>query len=194
MSCHHIYLSGRHKGEQCEIVPESGNYCYKHKRDAHKRPAGAQAIAEDAVFGHAGAAPVAKKMRYSNWYITLNSNKDISKMTAADKLRFKQFCDFVFTEDGIKRFITDSTAADHANIVKLEISHYFEAGDEQGRLHMHGLLAVEHTGNLRLEANRIRAAARAALGYDVYFNSPVSTDHAKAYAEYVKKQAAAVKI
>lgn len=195
-NCAHTYATGKHSGKHCDIIPASGKYCYKHKKMHAKqdeRKHAVDAIVNDPVFSNISTGSK-KKLRYSNWYITLNSNQVFENMTTEQKKLFKEFCDYTFSREGIQHFITDTTANDLSAIVKLEISHYYENGGTQGRLHLHALLAVEHTGNLRLQANALRAAAKKILGYTIYFNSNVSTDHAKAYAEYIRKNNSSIKI
>ena len=54
---------------------------------------------------------------------------------------------------------------------------------------MHCILQLENHGNFKLELNRIRAAAKAALGYSIHLSAPVTGDTAKAYAAYASKKA-----
>jgi len=195
--CGYVYKSGRHAGEHCEIRPTNGErFCYKHKKAAEKRSVRvheSDALGSDSVFAAPGAtrepAKAAPKRRFSNWMITINSNQDYSKMSADEKKLFKDFIDYTFDRNNIVKFLTDTTSGNHDNIVNLMVEHYFEVGPINGRLHMHGLLSVEHTGNFRLEFNRIRDAARRILGRTIHLSAPVSGDQSKAYAQYAQKKA-----
>jgi hypothetical protein len=195
-TCEYIYKSGRHAGERCEIRPTNGEkMCYKHKKAAEMksfRAHTADSLIVDPIFAAPGATRPATppaKHRYSNWMITINSNVSYDKMSANDKKLFKDFIDFVFSRDNIEKFLTDSTGGGAKNIVKLGVEHYFEVAPNNGRLHMHGLLSLEHTGNFRLEFNRIREAARRILGRNIHLSAPVSGDQSKAYAQYAAKKA-----
>ena len=54
------------------------------------------------------------------------------------------------------------------NIVKLE--SYFEVGDKQGRLHIHGVLKLAHTGNYQMDRAKISGVVAGVLGHKVHLN------------------------
>lgn len=41
------------------------------------------------------------------------------------------------------------------NITKMKVKHYFEVGNVQHRLHIHGLRSVKHTGNYRMHSEEV---------------------------------------
>lgn len=104
------------------------------------------------------------------------------------KKLFKDFIEYVFSEDGIKQFLTDTVMPDDRNIVNLKINHYFEVAPMNGKLHMHGLLSIKHVGNFGLKANWIQAVAKVALRHNVYFNAPVNGDSTKLFEQYAAKK------
>lgn len=193
MSCKHIFATGPKKGQRCPVIPaDGGDYCAKHRKSTEKKQSRAHTannLGNDALFAGTGGRPkTAAKNRYSVWLITLNSNKDIDKMTYQDKKQFKDAMDYVFNRENIFDFFTESTGKGQDAVVKLNMEHHFEVGPSGGRLHVHALVDITHTGNFRFEANRLRAFLKQALGYNIYLNAPVSGNQSAAYAQYAAKR------
>lgn len=187
--CDYIFQKGKKAGSKCVIKPKSPNsLCWRHIKMA-ETPAPID-LNDDPIFGSGSTitkdvvAP--KKINYSIWNITINSNRDYTKMSDIDKERFKSFADYLFTPDTFRRYITDSKPGD--NIIEINVEKYFEVGESVKRLHLHGQLSTKHRGHLRLEANKIRAVAEKILGYKIHLDSVVTSDHVRAYAEYMKKK------
>lgn len=208
-TCKYVYAVGKYAGKQCDIRPGSGDFCYKHKAIAAKtaaRKVATEAIAADPIFGgkQGQVAAAGPKKRFSVFNCTINSQKNYSTMSDEEKTRFRDFVDWLFDPSGSTalKFMTDQKAPPgesgqllpgRGNIVEAKAEHYFEVGD-LGKLHAHGQIQVVHTGHITFHANRVRAAAKKILGYTIHWDCQATSDHARAYSEYMRKKVAAVKI
>lgn len=190
MSCQHVYARGKRLGQQCTVKPKSGNRCWRHP----EKKIDSINLDNDPVFsaGGPGTKPKQEKVHHSVWNITINSNKTYESMTESQKSDFKDFADYLFDTTTTRRFLTDAKAGD--NIIELKCEKYFEVGDNQHRLHLHGQIMLTHRGHFRLETNKIREFAHRALGYPIHLNAPVGSDHVRAYSEYMAKKANAEQV
>ena len=172
--CAHVGTRGGNADVQCKNRAVVGNYCIKHKK-REKANLANDDVLNDKIPKEQVAAP---NTRYSVWKITLNSQKDYTKMTDADKLQFKNALSFIFNDEDIVKYLTDRTNPDDAkkNIKSLKIDFYLEVGEKQGRLHAHGLMELSHTGNYTLELQKIKGVISKLLGSGVYFNAVGSRD------------------
>eukprot|EP01127_Copromyxa_protea_P013364 TRINITY_DN358_c1_g2_i5.p2 TRINITY_DN358_c1_g2~~TRINITY_DN358_c1_g2_i5.p2 ORF type:complete len:205 (+),score=28.35 TRINITY_DN358_c1_g2_i5:1103-1717(+) len=189
--CKHVGSRGKSEGVACRnrANPNFGDFCAKHKKV--KRAT----IQSDEVFGSGekAAEPAEKvtpKHKHSVWLLTLNSQKDIAKMSAEQKQEFKDLGDFIFSEENIAKYLIDRNSPDDPtkNIVKLAIEHTFEFGASKGRVHMHGILNLTHTGHYSVNQAAIRQLAEKVLGYKVHFNAKGSADQDAAMRAYIQKQ------
>ena len=183
--CAHAGTRGGNTDVQCKNRAKVGDYCVKHKKRKKANLANDDVL-NDKTPKEQVAAPTTP---YSVWKITLNSQKDYTKMTDANKLQFKNALSFIFNDEDIVKYLTDRTNPKDAkkNIKKLKIDFYLEVGEKQGRLHAHGLMELEHTGNYTLELQKIKGVISKLLGSGVYFNAVGSGDPQKAWADYMAK-------
>lgn len=194
--CKWIYNKGKHKDKQCEAVTKSETgFCGRHKARGIKKEnkvKGAEKISADSIFSDDAKppSPNKKKQKSSCWMITINSQKNYDNLSDEDKKLFKKFGDFIMNEEMLKKYYLSDTTSDdiNKNITSLKVSHYYEVGDEQNRLHLHGLIQLEHTGYFKLFVNRIREFAKKTLGCNIYLSAPVQSDPIKAYEYYIQKQ------
>lgn len=190
-TCKHVFKTGARKGQMCGKRGKHVDGTCSDHFGAKKKPR-ETSLVNDEVFGTPGAvaAPKAPKTKSSVWLITLNSQKDINVMSNDQKRMFKDFAEWVFDKDRFAQFYLkdmNSPADPTKNIKSLDIKYQFEVGNEQGRLHIHALVNLKHTGMYRFEANKLRTFAKTALGYGVYLDSPVRSDEVSAMDEYVNK-------
>ena len=96
---------------------------------------------------------------------------------------------FIFNDEDIVKYLTDWTNPEDAkkNIKSLKIDFYLEVGEKQGRLLVHGLMELLHTGNYTLELQKIKGVISKLLGSGIYFNAVGSGDPQKAWADYMSK-------
>eukprot|EP01127_Copromyxa_protea_P018775 TRINITY_DN597_c0_g3_i8.p1 TRINITY_DN597_c0_g3~~TRINITY_DN597_c0_g3_i8.p1 ORF type:complete len:120 (+),score=17.82 TRINITY_DN597_c0_g3_i8:418-777(+) len=111
-------------------------------------------------------------------------------MSVDEKREFKNLADFIFSEENVAKYLIDRNSPHDPtkNIVKLSSEHYFEVGGKQGRLHMHGVLKLTHTGHYQMNEAAIRQLAEEVLGYKVHFNAKGNSDQDAATQAYIKKQ------
>eukprot|EP01127_Copromyxa_protea_P013360 TRINITY_DN358_c1_g1_i7.p1 TRINITY_DN358_c1_g1~~TRINITY_DN358_c1_g1_i7.p1 ORF type:complete len:205 (+),score=33.76 TRINITY_DN358_c1_g1_i7:61-615(+) len=164
-------MRGKSAGVTCRNQANHGDYCAKHK----KKPKAA--LATDEVFGTEKTEKTEKpqpkvKQNHSVWMYTLNSQQAFSGMTKEQKTEFKELVKFIFDEENITEYLTDRKSPDDPskNIVSLKSEYFFEVGDEQGRLHVHGILKITHTGNYQVNQAAVRQLAEKVLGYKPHFN------------------------
>lgn len=126
--------------------------------------------------------------RSSVFNFTINSNSSYSKMTNEDKLRFKNFIDYVFDEDRVLDFIYDRESPDNPrkNIKRVAIDYYFE-NSGKNLLHVHGLVRIKHHGFLRTKLTELRAFARKVFGKNVHIDLKGETDFNTSWENYIKK-------
>jgi hypothetical protein len=129
------------------------------------------ALAQDEVFGmpeKVNVEPAAEKQKYkfSVWHWTLNSRSDFSQMTTEQKHQFKNLVDFIFVEENIDKYLVDRTLPDdpRKNLAEVKSEYYYEVGDTQHRLHVHGAIKLQHTGNYRLSNEKISGVVEKILG------------------------------
>jgi hypothetical protein len=112
-------------------------------------------VAQDEFFGapeKANQAEHATKYKFSVWYWPLNLQSDFSQMTTKQKHQFKNLVDFIFAEENICKYLEDRTSPHNPqkNLAEVKSEFYYEVGDAQYRLHVHGTIKLQHTGNYRL--------------------------------------------
>jgi hypothetical protein len=196
MLCQHTGTRGGNAGKACQNKAVcQDKWCKKH--DKKKCPA----LAQDEVFGapqKANVEPAAEKQKYkfSVWHWTLNSQSDFSQMTTEQKHQFKNLVDFIFAEENIDKYLEDRTSPDdpRKNLAEVKSEYYHEVGDAQHRLHVHGAIKLQHTGNYRLSNEKIRGVVEKILGKKVHFNATGSADVERVWAQYMQKQQAAEKV
>jgi hypothetical protein len=95
-----------------------------------------------------------------------------------EKRQFKNLVDFIFSEDKIDKYLEDRTCPDDSkkNLGEVKSEYYYEVGDTQHRLHVHGITKLRHTGNYRLSNEKIRGVVEKILGKKVHFNASGSGD------------------
>ena len=74
------------------------------------------------------------------------------------------------------------------NIRKLKTEFYFEVGESQGRLHVHGVVDLQHVGNYQLCVDWVRAVLEKILGGKIHFNAQGSGNAEAAWQQYMTKK------
>ena len=190
--CNHKTTRGKAPGASCNRKALAGGFCSRHKKKSVSTD-----LTNDPVF-KAGAKPNTpqKKFNFSSFKITINTNKDFSQMTTSDKTKFKHFMEFVFSKERIPKYLEDAKSPEDstANIVELVSEYYFEVGEEQHRLHSHGIVKLKHTGFYKLKTEQIRQLAKKIFGDSVYLNIIAGGNSEEAWSQYMKKSSAANKV
>jgi hypothetical protein len=196
MLCQHTGTRGGNAGKACRNKAVcQDKWCKKH--DKKKCPA----LAQDEVFGapeKVNVEPAAEKekFKFSVFHWTVNSQSDFSQMTTDQKYQFKNLVDFIFAEENIDKYLEDRTSPDDSrkNLAEVKSEWYFEIGDSQHRLHVHGITRLKHTGNYRMSNEKIRGVLEKVLGKKVHFNASGSGDPDAAWLQYCKKNQNAEKV
>ena len=178
-------------GKTCRLNQKVGSYCNKHKGTIKAKKE--YDLSKDEVFGNPEKKEEVKKEKvsYSNFKITINSQKDITKMSKEQKETFKKFIEFVFDESNLDLYITDVSNPDgdfNQNILEIKKNHFFEVGTEQHRLHTHALLNLKHKGFYKINIKNLRDLSKEILGYSLHINIQCTGDSEKSWADYISKK------
>ena len=188
--CKHVRKTGKNPGGQCtrKACDKYNGFCYNHKKRVVDTD-----LTKDEVFGQpAGATPEpkasAEKLRFSVWRWTLNSQQDFTKMSADQKLRFKNLIEHIFEAPDVARYLIDSNNEDPTkNLRDIKSEFYFEVGGDQHRLHVHGFISIAHTGHYRLGLERVQGTCARVLGHKIHFTAQAAGDPNKAWEMYIQK-------
>ena len=187
--CSHILTTGKNKGAQCTKNASKGeDKCYVHNKPSTKKEIN---IKDDPIFNDEPKQTKPKPpktSKYSIYHMTINSNKDYTKMTDDEKIKFKQYADYLFKGENILKFVKDLSNPENPAIEKTKINYYFEVGDKLHRLHLHALVKIKHNGYMKMEANMLRETSKQMLGYAVHINCPVSSNSEKSWEKYISKK------
>ncbi len=199
-TCNYVIGRGKRKGEMCgKRGHGKGGACTEHRKALEEGPK-KRDIAADNVFGSNKpevAAEPAPKVKSSVWLVTINSQKDLSNMSTEQKIIFKDFAEWIFDKDRfVSYYLNDLTSPNDPakNIKDLSIAYQFEVGGQQGRLHLHAIVNLKHTGHFKFKANELRSFAKSSLGYNVHLDAPVRSDDVAAMSEYVAKSGTVVNV
>lgn len=193
MSCKHKFTRGRLEGQTCQANGvHEGGYCYKHKKlvvpdKINKAVTGGSEKPVD--------KPVEKKVKFSSFKITVNSNNTVTKLSVAQINEFKELIKFVFSKDNIIEYLIDKTNADSSkNLVKVESDFYYEIAPGNKSLHSHGLIRLTHTGFYKLDLELIKGIIDGVLGKKSHVHVAAAGDPDAAWEAYMRKNQSAEKI
>jgi len=192
--CKHVRKTGKNPGGQCtrKACDKYNGYCYNHKKRVVDTD-----LTKDEVFGKPAqkVQEDKEKLRFSVWRFTLNSQQDLTKMSADQKMRFKNLIEFIFTAPDVARYLVDSNNEDPTkNLRDIKSEFYFEIGTDQHRLHVHGFISIAHTGHYRLGVERVQGICAKVLGHKIHFTAQAAGDPNKAWQEYITKSGQAQQV
>lgn len=145
-------------------------------------------------------------LKYSNFFITINSNKNMNNMPTdlyqSTLSKFKSSMELLFNEK-IKEFIIlsgskiaipyglDRNAPRvelEKRITKAVIEFTIEIGPESGKLHCHALVGLQKRGvDSKLDYTAIRQWLEQELGYVCHFQSTLYRDAKQSLQNYISK-------
>ena len=191
--CQHVGSRGGNADVQCKNRAKIGNYCVKHKKKKVNTNLADDPVLKDTAPKTQVAAP---NHKFSVWKFTLNSQKDFSKMTGAEKTNFKNAVEFVFNDQDLPKYLADRTSPEDSrkNIVKIKVEWYAEVGEKVHRLHVHGVVDLTHSGNYQLDIPKIKKLFEQLLGKNIYFNASGSGNAEAAWAAYMSKSGEAKQV
>lgn len=130
-----------------------------------------------------------RKLKSTDLMITLNLNEKFTNMTTEQKRAFRQFAVDLFDKKQILSFFKDRENPSNplANMQNVEIKWRPEVGPQQGKLHLHALVAITHTGFYTFKANELRSFATQTFGHNIYLSCPVSSNERVKWESYLQK-------
>lgn len=103
-----------------------------------------------------------KKTYYSQWHILVNSNVNTKDPLIIDELSscLKTGFEKAFTERAEDIFIIQGGGWDSDTVDDMKIQYATEIGDNENRVHLHGLVQVNHHANVRIDGKMIQVILR----------------------------------
>ena len=144
---------------------------------------------------HAGpnAQQKKRKKHWSNFFITINTNKSFQDSTTPEfkKLdkKFREVFDTLTDEQNLRKIIVFKEAGKTFDDITddITIDCMPERGPERGFLHLHALICIHHDSLIRLDYDFIKKHVNEGMGLNCYF-------HCKAFSKadfniqnYIKK-------
>lgn len=196
--CNYIIKRGVNEGKQCTRNGlhnyNNNKYCKQHC-DSVKKFDEADKIAGYGVQFNTERKKTEKegKAKWSMFLITINSNKNINKMTDEMKDDFKEVCEYLYDGDAqIIDFLRDRRSDDDdilEHIIDYEIQYHFEISKNSGnKLHCHSILRVKHDALLYVNMPPLRELLKSVYGTNMHVNVRGIRDNAKMMLDYIKKQ------
>lgn len=163
-TCKHKFKKGKRKGQLCNSFANYDGYCGTH------RPR--KSTLADFI-GEQKPIPQRQKNKKSVFLVTINSNKTLDSMNEQDRNNFKSITKTLFDDDGIFDYLVKRYGGviPEPEVIVDKFSDYnYEIGEEAGRLHMHGIVDVEHKSNILIDIARLRNYINEVMGYPVHVN------------------------
>jgi len=140
-------------------------------------------------------------LRHSNFFITINSNKSVNKLTQeqqeAEITRFEEVIDKLYNQELRNMITLTSTKTEGSmvgvelmdRIVKAKVEYVVEIGPSKGLIHSHGLFALSHRAlNVKINIPKLRDEfLPTELGYYCYLDIKVYSDATASLQEYIQK-------
>lgn len=145
-------------------------------------------------------------LKHSNFFFTINSNKNMSSMGSdeynATLSKFKEVIgefynvelkNFIImqgskmgTEYGLSKDVSREEL--EKRIVEAKCEFVVEIGEQSHKLHSHGLLALSKRGlDTKIDYNKVREWLEQKLGYTCHFNNQLYRDAKKNLQAYISK-------
>ena len=152
--------------------------------------------------------------KHSNFFLTINSQKNVYSMEEAEKNKvmnefqdvirkfynggdFTKFIKLEGSKVGEKFGLPRNAPREELEkriVDKIKVDFVIEVGTEQGRLHSHGMVCIAKRGlDTKLDYTGINKYFKDNLGYDIHFKCELFRDAAANLAEYIRKGPAIIK-
>jgi hypothetical protein len=130
------------------------------------------------------------KMSYSNFFITLNTNKDEQSASSTYKQNFDTAVKYVFDKHHIKKYLIDVNhpgSLSYKYVKSITAEYALEVGSSLHRLHCHALVSVSHKTRMKLNLDKVRQLFKAVLGDTIHLDVKVSGGGVKSIQDYITK-------
>jgi uncharacterized 2Fe-2S/4Fe-4S cluster protein (DUF4445 family) len=178
MPCTFILTAGKRKGEECAKGCGTREYCGRHMKMVNNKSNRKQ-IAEDAKHEFLGGTQqpmqIEDKIKKSVFAITINSQKNISRMTPELRDKFIKILDHLFIADNILDFVDcrdgfGCLRADPTLMVQFRADYKIEVGEKYGKIHAHCLVEIDHRTVVQINMRALKQLFREYMGYGLHVN------------------------
>lgn len=139
------------------------------------------------------------KLRYTNFFFTINTNKRFDKYSKEYQHYEPLFIDIInkiLNEKTLKHFVIflkdGKWTSEYVNPGKIQIG--VEIGDTSNCLHLHGLIKIGHRSNIRIDKDKLYTLFKQEINKlfndtkDIYFDSKYFYSNSDNLEGYVAKQ------
>lgn len=184
--CEHILTQGERKGKKCKryqakLIGET-YLCPRHMKRINSKPKADEFLKE--YTGQQPAVEKKKKVKYSVFRITINSNKNYQNMTDKDKDKFKKLANYVFS-DNIRKYLTNLSGK--GNIIEIDYKYQFEVAPTNNKLHLHGVVEITHDDFYKINTPLLRDVLNKYFGSGLHINIQGSSNQNKEWDDYINK-------
>ena len=138
--------------------------------------------------------PTKKPLRYSNWFITINTNKAFKEKNDAYKkfvTKFYKCLKDMFTSPGIHQYVRitkEGVDYNHSVINNIDGEWRIERGKKKFMIHMHGMIKIHHRTNVHLEYLKMKAKIINDMGLEgVHFDAKLYKSADDCIDKYIRK-------
>jgi len=198
MVCEFILTAGKRKGQECSAGCGTRQFCGRHVKMIAKRESGSAKTKADqdleTFIGTQTPVDIGEdRIRKSVFALTINSNKNIKRLSPEDQEKLKQIMDHLFTNDNIIDFIECRPGApcfreNPELIVEKRWQFKFEVGSKYGKIHAHALIEIDHRTIITMDITGLKDLFREFFGWNFHINVQVKKQlDSSAWAHYLGK-------
>lgn len=138
-----------------------------------------------------------RQLRPSNFFITINTNKQFNKLSKeyeTFKKKFEKVASDLFSQDNLMNIIQFKDDED-GKFTKEFIKHVnveavIEIGKKKHCVHLHAIVCVAHYSNIKLDYEYISNFVKEGMDLkNIYLNNRIFHDNKKSLQEYLLKDA-----
>lgn len=173
--CIRILVAGKNAGTRCSKKAYKGaEYCSSCKRTLAKQAAREELNRDQSRLERFQSKPKqrAERINKSVFAITINFQKTPESMDEDQKNKARLLNEYLFDRENILDLVecAKNGQPEQCDIINVRIGSHFEIGQNKGRLHIHGLVEIDHRTCLRIIQSDLRAIVNQFFGSRVHLN------------------------
>lgn len=178
MPCNYEMTRGMRQGQLCGKGCANREYCARHRKMLERRPQRAIKAEEDkAQFLGYEQEPMTTqdKIKKSVFAITINSQKNVERMTPILREKFLNILNHLFTQDNILDFVDCREGFPCLRnspecLVQMTADYKIEVGEQYGKIHAHALVEIDHRSVIQVNLRALKSLFREYMGYSLHVN------------------------